>query len=89
MIIGERFFSSLSPEVQAIIKEAAIQAGRKERLKTIEDGEEAKQKLINEGVNIHELTEEERAEWKAKAQVVYDKFVPTFTDGLVDKIKRS
>lgn len=89
MIIGERFFSSLSPEVQAIIKEAAIQAGRKERLKTIEDGEEAKQKLIDEGVNIHDLTEEERAEWKAKAQVVYDKFVPTFTDGLVDKIKRS
>jgi len=89
MIIGEKFFGSLSPEVRAILKEAAIEAGRKERLKTIEDGEEAKQRLIAEGVNIHDLTDEEIAEWKAKAQVVYDKFEPTFTPGLVDKIKRS
>lgn len=89
MIIGDKFFKSLSPEVRAIIKEAAIVAGRKERLKTIEDGEEAKAKLIAEGVNIHDLTEEELAEWKEKSQVVYDKFEPTFTPGLIDKIKRS
>ena len=89
MIIGNKFFEKLSPEVRAIIKEAAIVAGRKERLKTIEDGEQAKQKLINEGVNIHDLTPEELAEWKEKTQVVYDKFEPTFTPGLVDKIKRS
>lgn len=89
MIIGNKFFEKLSPEVRAIIKEAAIVAGRKERLKTIEDGEQAKQKLINEGVNIHDLTTEELAEWKEKTQVVYDKFEPTFTPGLVDKIKRS
>ena len=89
MIIGNKFFEKLSPEVRAIIKEAAIVAGRKERLKTIEDGEQAKQKLINEGVNIHDLTTEVLAEWKEKTQVVYDKFEPTFTPGLVDKIKRS
>lgn len=89
MIIGNTFYEKLSPEVRAIIKEAALDAGRKERLKTIEDGEQAKQKLINEGVNIHNLTPEELAEWKEKTQVVYDKFEPTFTPGLVDKIKRS
>lgn len=89
MIIGNKFYEKLSPEVRAIIKEAALDAGRKERLKTIEDGEQAKQKLINEGVNVHDLTPEELAEWKSKTQVVYDKFVPTFTPGLVDKIKRS
>lgn len=89
MIIGDKFFKSLSPEVRAIIKDAAIVAGRKERLKTIEDGEEAKQKLISEGVNIHELTPEETAEWKEKTKVVYDKFEPTFTPGLVDSIKNA
>jgi TRAP-type C4-dicarboxylate transport system substrate-binding protein len=89
MIIGDKFFKSLSPEVRAIIKDAAIVAGRKERLKTIEDGEEAKQKLISEGVNIHELTPEETAEWKEKTKVVYEKFEPTFTPGLVDSIKNA
>jgi TRAP-type C4-dicarboxylate transport system substrate-binding protein len=89
MIIGDRFWNQLSPEVRAIIKEAALTAGRKERLKSIEDGDRAKESLIAEGVNIHDLTPEERAEWKAKTQTVYDKFEPTFTPGLLDKIKRS
>ena len=89
MIIGDKFFNSLSPEVRALIKQAAIDAGRKERLKTIEDGEQAKAKLIAQGVNVHELTAEEKAEWKAKSKVVYDKFEPTFTPGLLDKIKNS
>lgn len=89
MIIGDKFWKQLSPEVRAIIKDAAIMAGRKERLKTIEDGEEAKAKLIAEGVNVHELTPEETAEWKDKTKVVYEKFEPTFTPGLIDKIKRS
>jgi TRAP-type C4-dicarboxylate transport system substrate-binding protein len=89
MIIGDKFYNQLSPEVRDIIKDAAIRAGRNERLKTIEDGEAAKQKLISEGVNIHELTTEEKADWVEKTQVVYDKFEPTFTPGLVNKIKQS
>jgi len=89
MIIGERFWKQLSPEVRAIIKDAAIKAGRSERLKTIEDGEEAKAKLIANGVNVHELTVEEKASWQEKTKSVYDKFEPTFTPGLIDKIKKS
>jgi TRAP-type C4-dicarboxylate transport system substrate-binding protein len=89
MIIGDAFWNTLSPEVRAIIKDAAIKAGRKERLKSIEDGDAAKAQLISEGVNIHDLTPEETAEWKEKTQVVYDKFEPTFTPGLLDKIRKA
>lgn len=89
MIMRNDFWEQLSPEVRAVIKDAAIKAGRKERQATIDDGEEAKAKLIAEGVNIHELTPEERADWKEKTQTVYEKFEPTFTPGLLDKIKRS
>jgi TRAP-type C4-dicarboxylate transport system substrate-binding protein len=89
MIIGDRFWNQLSPEVRAVIKEAALTAGRKERIKSIEDGDRARESLIAEGVNIHDLTPEERAEWKAKTQVVYDKFEPTFTPGLIDRIKKA
>ena len=83
------FWNQLSPEVRAVIKDAAIKAGRKEREATIADGEEAKLKLIAEGVNIHDLTPEEKADWQEKTKVVYDKFEPTFTPGLIDKIKKS
>jgi TRAP-type transport system periplasmic protein len=89
MIIGDKFWNKLSPEVREVIKDAAIKAGRAERQKTIEDGEEAKQRLIAEGINIVELTPEETAEWKEKTQVVYEKFEPTFTPGLIEKIKTS
>lgn len=89
MLISDKFWNQLSPEVRAIIKDAAIKAGRKERLKSIEDGEAAKQQLKAEGVEVHDLTAEQRAEWKNKTQSVYDKFEPTFTPGLIDRIKKS
>jgi len=89
MIMREDFWKTLSPEVKAVIKDAAIKAGRREREVTIEDGEVARQQLIADGIDVVELTAEETAEWKTKAQVVYDKFEPTFSPGLVDKIKQA
>lgn len=89
MIMRDDFWQTLSPEVQAVIKDAAIRAGRKERETTIVDGEEARQRLLAEGVNIHDLTPEEKALWEAKTQTVYEKFEPTFTPGLIDKIRRA
>ena len=89
MIMRDDFWKTLSPEVQAVIKDAAIKAGRREREVTIEDGETARQQLIADGIDVVELTAEETAEWKAKAQTVYDKFEPTFTPGLVDRIKKA
>lgn len=85
----EDFWKTLSPEVKAVIKDAAIKAGRREREVTIEDGEAARQQLIKDGINIVDLTLEEKADWKSKAQTVYEKFEPTFTPGLVDKIKKA
>lgn len=89
MIMREDFWNTLSPEVRAVIKDAAIKAGRREREVTIQDGEDAKQQLIADGIDIVDLTEQETAEWKSKAQVVYDKFEPTFSPGLVDRIKKA
>ena len=89
MIMREDFWKGLSPEVKSVIKDAAIKAGRREREVTIQDGEEAKQKLLSDGVNVIDLTAEETAEWKEKTQVVYDKFEPTFSPGLVDRIKKA
>lgn len=89
MIMREDFWKGLSPEVKAVIKDAAIKAGRREREVTIQDGENAKQRLLADGVNIVDLTAQETAEWKEKTQVVYDKFEPTFSPGLIDRIKKA
>jgi TRAP-type C4-dicarboxylate transport system substrate-binding protein len=56
---------------------------------TIQDGEDAKQQLVADGIDVIELSQEETAEWKHKAQAVYEKFEPTFSPGLIDKIKKA
>ena len=89
MIIGDRFWESLGGNVQAVIKTAAIEAGREERAETIRDGEVAKQKLVAQGATIKTLSAEEKAWAIEQTAVVYDQFRDTFTAGLVDKIKKS
>ena len=89
MIMRNDFYEKLSPEVKAVLKDAAIKAGRKERETTILDGQEAKEKLKAEGVNIHELTPEEKLEFKEKTKIVYEEFKDSFTPGLIDKIKNT
>ena len=89
MIMRDDFWATLSPEVQAVIKDAAIKAGRREREVTIQDGEAARQQLIADGINIVDLTDAEKTDWKEKTKSVYEKFEPTFTPGLIDRIKKA
>jgi len=89
MIIGDRFWDSLSDEVRAVIKTAAIQAGRNERHTTIEDGQQARARLLNEGKSIYEPTVEETTDMKARMQVVYNEFESTFSNNLVERIRKS
>ena len=88
MIIGDRFWDSLSPAVQDVIKQAAVLAGREERAETIRDGDRAEQRLIEEeGANIVKWTQEQREAAKIALSSVYDQFSDTFTPGLVDSVR--
>jgi TRAP-type C4-dicarboxylate transport system substrate-binding protein len=89
MIIGDRFWESLSNEVKSVIKAAAIQAGRNERQTTIVDGEQARDRLISEGKTVYEPTAQETADMKAKMQAVYAEFENTFADNLIERIKKA
>jgi len=88
MIIGDRFWDSLSPAVQDVIKQAAVLAGREERAETIRDGDRAEQRLVEEeGANIVKWTQEQREAAKIALSSVYDQFSDTFTPGLVDSVR--
>jgi len=89
MIIGDKFWTSLSPEVQTVIKTAAILAGREERAETIRDGARTERRLVKEeGANIVKWTQEQREAAKAELAHVYDQFRDMFTPGLVEAIER-
>jgi TRAP-type C4-dicarboxylate transport system substrate-binding protein len=89
MIIGDQFWSTLSAEVQAVIKQAAVLAGREERAETIRDGARAEQRLVEEeGANIVKWTQEQREAGKVALSGVYDQFRDSFTPGLIEAIER-
>jgi TRAP-type C4-dicarboxylate transport system substrate-binding protein len=86
MIIRDSFWHSLSPELQQIVKQAAIEAGRDERQAAIDDADRAQIDLAKEGKKIYKLSAEERAEAKRKTSIVYDQFREVLDQTLVDKI---
>ena len=87
MIIGDKFWNSLSAEVQTVVKQAAILAGREERAETIRDGARAERRLVEEGANIVKWTQEQRDAAKVAMSHVYDQFRDMFTPGLVEAIE--
>lgn len=89
MLISESFWDTLSDEVRAVIKNAAIEAGRKERAETIRDGQEARDQLIKDGATIVELSAEEDADFRNKAEKVYQQFDDFFPVGLIEQIRKS
>jgi len=89
MIIAESFWTSLSQEVKDIIKDAAIRAGRQERDTTIEDGQQARRQLEQDGIKIYDPKPEELEDLKNKMKLVYDEFEHTFQNKLIDRIRRS
>lgn len=89
MLISDKFWNTLTPEVRSIIKNAAIEAGRKERAATIKDGRETKDRMIAEGKKVVEVSQEDDQLFRQRAQSVYAEFVDFFEPGLLDKIIKS
>ena len=89
MLISDKFWHTLTPQVRSIIKRAAIEAGRKERAETIKDGRETKERMIAEGKTVVEISQEDDKLFRQRAQSVYAEFADFFETGLLDKIKKS
>lgn len=87
IIVSDNFWNTLSPELQQIISEAAVAAGRTERERSIQDGDDAKVKLAQEGIAVVELSAAEKTEFKSKTAPLYDKYQDFFTPGLVNSIR--
>lgn len=87
IVVNENWWNTLDTDLQQIISEAAVEAARMERERSIEDGEDAKLRLTSEGVEIIALTEQEREYFRQACEQVYDKYEDFFTPGLVDSIR--
>lgn len=89
MIIRNDFWDSLSPELQSLMKNSAVEAAREERAESIRDGEQAKIQASAEGIELVELPAEEMKKFEEATRPVYEKFESFFSPGLISSIKKS
>lgn len=80
LIIGEKFFSSLSAEDQAMITRAGIEAQQFNLLTAVSVAEEAKQNMIEKGVEYMEIEDEDQ--W---VKLAMEKVWPKFYDSIGGK----
>lgn len=88
-ICGESFYSSLTAEQQQMLAETADEAGVFNNQLQEEAESEARQKLLDAGVTITTLTDEQKAEWIEAGQSFYAEASATlgWSEGLYDTVK--
>lgn len=89
IIINTDFLASLSPELQDVMKEAAVEAARFERAISVADVEPTTARAIEDGIKVVNLSAEDEATFRAIADEMYNQYQTYFSAGLLDNIKRS
>ena len=74
LLMNKKKWDSLKPEQQKIIKEAAHEALVWQRAETVKLEEKAWEAFRKKGIKIHMLTDEQKAELRAKTEPVRQKF---------------
>ena len=87
IMIGEQFFEGLCPEDQELIREAAVQARDYQRTISREYNDFARDQLAEQGMEITELTDEQRAAFQEAVQPVYDRWRDEIGADLVNRVQ--
>lgn len=87
IMIGEEFFDGLSTEDQEIVQEAATAAAGYERTLSREFNDYAKQQLIDQGMEITDLSDEQVKAFQDATQPVYDTWAPKLGADLVARVQ--
>lgn len=89
IMMGEDFFEGLSPEDQEIVQEAAYATRDYQRTVSREFTECSKQELLDQGMEISELTDDERAAFQDATQQVYENWAPEIGPELIERVRSS
>jgi len=85
--VSSKFWDELDAETQELFQAAALRAAQIERQWSIEDCDKFERECVENGIEIHELTASERAQFEEMTKSVYQDVEDWFSPGLVDKLK--
>jgi len=88
ILVNTDWWNSLSVELQQIFEEAALEAARNERELSVNDGKQSLETLKAQGVEVIELSAEEKEELKTRSAWIYEKYNDSyFEPGLIKSIQ--
>ncbi len=88
IIINTKFFNSLDYEMQNLLKEAAVEAGRFERKISVDDVSPTIDKARADGIEVVDLSQKDLETFKELSKEIYSKYENFFSKGLLDNIKK-
>lgn len=89
IVINADFYRNLDADLQEIIRQAAVEAGRYERNISIDDAPVTANKAINDGFKVIKLSDSEREQFIQATKQVYTQFENMFTPGLIQKLRQA
>lgn len=87
IMIGEEFYNGLSEEDQQLIQEAAEQSRDYQRQISREMDTYSKEQLAETGMEVTELSDEERAAFQEATQPVYEQWRDEIGGDLIDRVQ--
>lgn len=89
IIIATKYWDTLTPEVQEIMKNAALDAARAERKEAVEQIPEIIEDCKAKNVPVVNMPAEETEKFRAATAHLYDKYKDYFSSDLISQIKNS
>jgi TRAP-type C4-dicarboxylate transport system substrate-binding protein len=89
IIANADFFKSLDPELQEIVRQAAVEAGRYEREISIDDAPATERQARKDGFKVIKLSAAERQQFIEATKQIYQQFENWFTPGLVQQLRQA
>jgi TRAP-type C4-dicarboxylate transport system substrate-binding protein len=86
LIVNEEFFQSLPPDLQQLLIDAGKTYADRERFMTVSEEDDMMDKLREYGMEINDLTEEEKNEFKKLCAPIYAEFEDRVGKALLDKV---
>lgn len=87
IIMNKKLWEELTIEQQQIFEQAAFAAAHIERAESLEDVLITRQRAIKDGINVVDLSEETKIEFKQATAKVYDELKDLFKPGLIKRIQ--
>jgi len=89
LLMNNDFYESLEPDLQEIVMDAAEDYRENQRILSQEQNEEYMQEMVEAGLQVNDLTDEEKQAFSEKAEPVYDKYEEMLGPELFNELDRA